>query len=162
MIERYGTSDIHTTPDRRWRDNLSPAETRERNRLEEARFNGGLTPEDRLRYEQLTAPRPIEAVEWSRLPAGLYDQAERRVEQRRLRAAGLLPRDQRTPGEIRHRLPSYNNPSFGRQIGKINTTTDPFVLQRAVRDLRRNAKRLGLFPASHDRRKRATCTPSAR
>jgi hypothetical protein len=152
MTERQGHSDIASTPERRWRDDLTPAEQRERRYLQEARFNGGLTPEDRARHYELTAPQPVDPVDWKRLPPGVYGEAETRVTLRRLHAAGKRP-ERRVSTTDRSRQPSYVRRPLSAQLGQIVTSEDPRVLVRGVRDLRRNAKRLGFHSSDHDRRK---------
>jgi hypothetical protein len=150
---RDGRSPIGSAPPRRWRDDLDSDETKDRGRLEQARFNGGLSSEDRKRYEQLTVPQPVEPIDWGVLPRGLYDEAEGVVNRRRDLARGY-GRDRRVPG-TRHRYPAYLTPlPFSHQIGVIMTSDDPYVLEGAVRDLRRNAKRHGFLPADHDRRRK--------
>jgi hypothetical protein len=162
LTERHGAAPIGTGPDRVWRDDLDPDERKDRRRLEEARFNGGLTADDRARYHQLTVHAPVKAVDWKNLDPGLRDEAERRVNERRRRTRGE-GRDRRIHG-TRNRFPSWLRLSpqpFGHQIGVINTSDDAFVLERAVRNLRRNAKRLGLHAPHYDRRRKsASVEPS--
>jgi hypothetical protein len=154
MTAEHGHSPIGSGPNRRWRGDLSPTEQDERRRLEEARHNSGFTAEDRKRYHELTKRQPIEPVDWSVLPFGLSDQAEAAVDRQRDIARGK-GRDRRIPG-TRHRLPSQLLPSlpFGHQLGPIKTSDDPAVLEDAVRDLRRNAKRLELHDQDYDRRRK--------
>jgi hypothetical protein len=154
LTTRYGWSSVGTTRERRWRSDLSAEEQRERRRLEEARFNGGLDREDRQIHKELTAYAPLEPVDWSRQPDGARRQAERLVQQRQRRARGELPRTRRVSKIDRHRMPTFETPSFRAQIGQVATATTPMEIERAVRDLRRNAKRLGLIPSGHDRRRR--------
>jgi hypothetical protein len=151
MTERFGASDIGSTRERRWRNDLSPTELRDRKRLQEARFNGGLTAEDCDHYQELTVPQPIEPVDWKRLPSGLYEEAAARVTLRRLRAAGRS-RERRVSSADRSRKPLYVRRPLSKQLGAIVTSEDPRVLVREVRDLRRNAKRLGFHSPDHDRR----------
>jgi hypothetical protein len=151
MTVCYGRSPIGSAPRRRWREDLDPDETEERRRLEDARVNGGLTSEDRERYEQLTVPLPDEPIDWSKLPPGLLIDALALVDSRRRRARGES--DRRVPG-TRRRFPSFAGQPFSRQIGIIYQSNDPVVLVRAVRDLRRNAKRLGMHAPDYDRRRK--------
>ncbi len=154
LSSHYGYSTIDATPDRRWRSNLNAREQRERRRLENARINGGLSDDDYTLCLKLTEPQPPEPIDWSTLPAGLYDDAERLVEARRRRIRGQLPRTRRISPSNRRRLPTFETPSFRAQLGAIATAKAPTAIERAVRDLRRNAKRLGHLPTDHDRRRR--------
>jgi hypothetical protein len=154
LTTRVGSSTIGSTRDRRWRRDLDNDEQRERRRLEELRLNGGFTPADQELYLRLTEPQPLEPVDWDNLPKGVRDEAERIVEKQRRRARGDLPRDRRISKTDRRRVKTYEVPSFREQIGQIGTTTTTADIERAVRDLRHNAKRLGRIPADHDRRRR--------
>ena len=151
MTVRNGTSDIGSTRERRWRDDLTPSELCDRKRLQDARFNGGLTTEDSARYQELTMPQPIEPVDWTRIQPGLCEEAEARVKLRRLRTAGKRL-ERRVSSNDRSRQPSYVRRPLSTQLGEIATSEDPRVLVRGVRDLRRNAKRLGFHSPGHDRR----------
>jgi hypothetical protein len=152
MTARYGSSPVGGAVKRRWRDDLDPREAEDRRRLEDARLNGGLSSEDRRRYTQLTVPLPDEPVDWNKLPAGLRDDAEALVNRRHRRARGEGG-DRRVPG-TRHRYPPFGGQPFSHQIGIIYTSDDPFGLVRAVRYLRRNAKRLGLHASGYDGRRK--------
>jgi hypothetical protein len=154
LTTRFGCSSIGKTRDRRWRSDLSDEEQRERRRLVDVLVNSGFSAEDRAAYVRLTEPQPVAPVDWSQLPPGLYDEAERLVERRRRAARGELPRTRRMSPTDRRRIPTFETPSFRAQLGRIATATTPGELERAVRDLRRSAKRLGLLPPGHDRRRR--------
>jgi hypothetical protein len=153
LTTRYGRSSIGSGRDRRWRSDLDDDERRERRRLEQLRFNAGLAPEDRVAYENLTEPQPLDPIDWHLLPDGLRDDAERLLGQRRRRARGELPRSVRVSATDRRRRPTFEVPSFRAQIGAIATASTTAEIERAVRDLRRAAKRRGLLPAEHDRRR---------
>jgi hypothetical protein len=153
LTARDGGSSVGSSRDRRWRADLDEDEQRERRRLEELRFNGGLTAEDRLLYDKLTEPQRLESPDWAEFPDGLRDDAERVVARRRRRARGKLPRSVRVSPSDRRRRPTFEVPSFREQIGAIATATTPAEIERAVRDFRRAAKRRGVLPAGHDRRR---------
>jgi hypothetical protein len=153
LTTRYGWSNIDSAPDRRWRTDLDNEERRQRHRLEELRFSGGFEPEDRAVYQKLTEPAPLERMDWGQLPEGLRDEAERIAQKRKRRARGQLPRSVRVSAIDRRRLPTFEVPSFRDQIGAIATASTPAEIERAVRDYRRAAKRLGLLPPEHDRRR---------
>lgn len=87
------------------------------------------------------------------LPAQIRQDAEELVDRRARRARGEIPRTVRV-GPDRHRVATYTNPSFSDQLGDIRTETDPRKLALLVAELRRKAKKRGLLPPDHDRRKR--------
>ena len=139
--------------ERRWRGDLTDEEQIEKRKLEEARFNAGLTAADRLRYEALTEPQPIEEVRWDLIPREVQGGAEKLVEHRAKEARGELPRTRRISRTDRSRMRTYVNLPFTEQLGAIATETDPSKLEQAIRELRRQAKQLGFLPRDHDRRR---------
>jgi hypothetical protein len=160
MVARSGYSRIDTIADRRWRSDLDEHERDQRRQLENARLNGTLTGKDRDLYLNLTEPQPLEPIDWSTLPPGLYDEAARLVETEKRRARGELPRTRRVSSSDRRRVSTFETPFFRTQLGAIATADAPTAIEREVRNLRRHAKRLGLLPSDHDRRRRPPSSPA--
>jgi hypothetical protein len=142
-------------PRRRWRRNLDDDELDPRRRLELARMNEGWTKADVALYETLTEPAPLAPLE-SLYTAAELRWAKRLTDWRRRQATGTLPRNKPVSQSDRRRIPTYVTPPLHVQLGVIPAATQPAEFERAVRDLRRNAKRRGLHPPNLDRRRKAT------
>jgi hypothetical protein len=152
LTTRNGWSRIGSSAPRRWRTDLDADEEGERRRLQELRFNGGFTREDNAVYHKLTEPQPVEPIDWNEHPRGLRDEAEAVLANRRSSGRGELPRYVRS-ARGRSYLPTFEAPSFRRQIGPIAKADTPAKIGHAVANYRRAAKRLGRFPPDHDRRR---------
>ena len=141
--------------DRVWRDDLNEAEQTERHRLEETRFNAGLSPNDVTSYEVLTTFQPAERPSLSQLPDDLLRAAHDRVRIRKQRVRGELLRTRRVSAIDRHRVRTFETPSFNEQLGRrLASEHREREIAKLVRELRRQAKDLGFLPRDHDRRKK--------
>jgi hypothetical protein len=139
---------------RRWRDDLDDGEREARRRLEHDRDPRGWTSDDVALYESLTVPVPNPPLA-DLYPDEVLKAARRLLDWHKRRAKGTLARNKRVSQSDRRRIPTYVTPPLHVQLGVIATATNPAELERAVRDLRRNAKRLGLHPPDLDRRRKA-------
>ena len=81
--------------------------------------------------------------------------AEALVGYRRRAAAGEIPRDRRVSKTNRQRVPTFVNPSFSMQLGRLRTEQDECEMRSLVRQLRHQAKQRGLLPREYDRRRAA-------
>jgi hypothetical protein len=153
LTTRYGWSSVGSAPLRRWRTELTDDEDRERRRLQKLRVYGGFTAEDDAIYARLTEPQPVERVDWDSHP-GLRREAEAVLRERSRRVRGETRRDKRVSATDRRRLSTFDAPSFREQIRPIATASTPAEIERAVQNYRRAAKRRGVLPVDHDRRRR--------
>lgn len=144
---------FRVSSERVWRDDLDVAEMAERRRLEEARYNGGLTAEDRATYETLTRYQLPERPRLADLPAELSRQAHARVRDRMPRARGEMPRSRPISRTNRSRMKTYETPSLSKQLGRLATEKDEREIRRLAAELRRQAKAHGDVPPQHDRRR---------
>ena len=139
---------------RRWRDDLDDGQHEARRRLQHARHNEGWTSDDVALYKTLTEPVPVRPLD-ELYPPALLTAAKRLLDMQKRQAKGTLARSKRVSPSDRRRIPTYITPPLHVQLGLIATATHPAELERAVRDLRRNAKRLGLHAPDLDRRRKA-------
>jgi hypothetical protein len=87
------------------------------------------------------------------LSEDVRSEAEALVEYRRRASAGEIPRDRRVSKTNRQRIPTFANPSFGKQLGRLRTEEDERKLRSLVRQLRHQAKQRGLLSREYDRRR---------
>ena len=73
---------------------------------------------------------------------------------RKQRVRGELPRSRRVSATDRHRVPTFETPSFTEQLGRLADDDREHEIAKLVRELRRQAKDLGFLPRDHDRRRR--------
>jgi hypothetical protein len=86
------------------------------------------------------------------LPDLLARQAQHLLDTERRRWRGELPRTRRRSKTDRRRMSTFEVPSFRDQLGRLADLTNPEEIAKAVAELRRQMKDLGLVPSDHDRR----------
>ncbi len=79
------------------------------------------------------------------LPTRIEALGKRLVTQRMKRERGELPRSRRVSRTNRHRHRTGYAPSFATQLGRLRNETDPNEIKRLIRELRREARNLGLL-----------------
>ena len=80
-----------------------------------------------------------------RLPPPIQALGQRLVTQRMKRERGELPRSRRVSRTDRHRYRTGYAPSFSTQLGRLRDESDPIEIKRLIRELRREARNLGLL-----------------
>ena len=70
------------------------------------------------------------------------------------RERGEIPRSRRISRTDRRRIPTGATASFTSQLGRLYDEPDPFEIERLVRELRRQARDLGLLEPTRNRRRR--------
>jgi hypothetical protein len=109
----------------------------------------GLTP------EEASTLQGLQRGHFPELPPHIRDAAEKRVAERASRARGEKRKDVRWSRADRRRLLTLPSLSFRQQLGLgLSHETDPRKLARLVSELRRQARKRGLLPPDHDRRRR--------
>ena len=86
------------------------------------------------------------------LPDPLARHAQHLLDTERQRWRGELPRARRRSKTDRRRMSTFEARSFRDQLGRLAVLTDPGEIAKAVAELRRQMKDLGLVPRAHDKR----------